>query len=374
MPITLARSLLDAVLASELGSSEPDAGNRFSLDGLTLGPATEGGREIGIRRFEATSLRLAAGALALEVGRLALYKLVGQVRTDAGRPRLSGLRAANAELSGVKAQGLLMLPTPATGGLHAPPAPAGAQAATATPTTEIAGSPWSLGPLAGAEGSLQAKIVDAQLLFDADVTVPMRQGQIDFNDASVEHVGPDSRMGVSRMGLYVDAPNGRSYLYQFPATPVGGVEYERRGALLGPFVSDRGKLRLREFAEGLLRQSRAGLALGFTEQARLLFGRTALRGDLQLGDGTFCAPGVRAEMAGRAEGRNAVRVHSEAVGRGLTLEIPSLSLRHAVLTGRGTHLECDEVTGSLTLRLFIDNAQPRFAFELANAQVTGLRL
>src|SRR5690606_32942721 len=140
--------------------------------------------------------------------------------------------------------------------------------------------------LAGADGTLRAEIVDAHLLFDAEVTVPIRHGRIDFQDAAVEHVGPDSRMGVGREGLYVDTPNGRSYLYRFPSGPVAGVEYEQRGALLGPFVTDRGVLRLQEFLEWLLRHPE-GQPLSFTEQARLLFARTALAGDVQLGDGRF---------------------------------------------------------------------------------------
>ena len=72
-------------------------------------------------------------------------------------------------------------------------------------------------------GALNAEITDAHLLFDAQVRVPIARGVVDFNRATVEHVGPDSRMGVSRMGIYVDAPNGRSYLYQFPSAPVAGA-------------------------------------------------------------------------------------------------------------------------------------------------------
>ncbi|QJW83340.1 hypothetical protein HK414_01260 [Ramlibacter terrae] len=125
-----------------------------------------------------------------------------------------GLRAESAELSGVKLSGPLVLPEGCK--------------------SERPAAAWSLAPLAAAEGTLRAKILDAHLIFDADVTVPIRQGRIDFKDATVEHVGPDSRMGASRLGLYVDAPNGRSYLYQFPTSLVPGVEYEKRGALLGP--------------------------------------------------------------------------------------------------------------------------------------------
>jgi hypothetical protein len=183
-----------------------------------------------------------------------------------------------------------------------------------TAAGQSAAEAWCLGPLAAADGTIRAEIVDAHLLFDADVTVPIRRGNIDFNQATVEHVGPDSSMGVSRLGVYVDAPNGRSYVYQFSSTPVSGVEFERRGAFLGAWVANRGNLRLQDFAEGLLRQGRRGPGAGFTEEARLLFDRTALSGDVQLSDGRFAAPGVEADLVGRADGRNTIRT-ARGVGR-----------------------------------------------------------
>lgn len=293
-------------------------------------------------------LGLSSGPLTLEMGELALHGMATQAFEEAGKPRVTALKAARAELSGVKVSGPLDL------SLHP--------------------GAWSLGPLATAEGAIRAEIVDAHLVFDADVTVPIRQGVIDFEDATVEHVGPDSRMGASRMGIYVDAPNGRSYLYQFTTAPVAGVEYESRGAMLGPRVTDRGRLRLQPFLEWLLRQPGNGQLLGVTEQARLLFDRTKVSGEVRLGDGRLAAPGVQADLAGRAEGRNAVRLHSEAVGRGLTLEMASLSVRNAVLGLGRAEVRCDEITGALTLRLFVEGGKVRFAFELATVKMTGLQL
>lgn len=352
-------SIIDLLLGLATAPTQQDAGNRFSLEGLTLAPRGDGALQIGLRQFEAASLLLASGPFMLEVGRLALHRLVAQVRIEGGRPRLGSLEAAGAELSGVKMHGPLAVSPQAAG-----PGPSGPAAA---------GS-WSLAPLAAADGTLRAEIVDAHLLFDADVTVPIRRGQIDFQDATVEHVGPDSRMGVSRLGLYVDAPNGRSYLYQFASAPVAGVEYERRGAMLGPWVTDRGSLQLQAFGEALLRQGRGGHGPGFTEQSRLLFDRTAVSGDLQLGDGTFAAPGVQAELAGRADGRNLVRLHSEAVGRGLTVEMATLSVRNAAWHSGPAQWHCAELAGALTLRLSVADTQLRFSFELANMKVAGLRV
>jgi hypothetical protein len=313
-------------------------------------PAASAGEiEMEFGRWEAASLRLASGPLVLDIARVALHKLMGQVRVEAGGPRLVSLEAASAELSGVKVEGPVV----------SSPQPAG---------------DWSLAPLAAAAGVIRAEIVDAHLMFDAVVTVPVRHGQVNFDDATVEHIGPDSRMGVGRLGLYVDAANGRSYLYRFPSTPVAGVEYERRGAMLGPWVTDRGGLQLQAFVEGLLRQGPDGQGPGFTEQARLLLGRTALAGDVQLSDGKFAAPGVQADLAGRAQGRNAVRVHSEAVGGGITVEMPSLSVRQARLEWGSVKLACDEVTGALKLRLSVERGQLRFAAYLADVKVSGVRV
>lgn len=354
MATTFAASIVDFVLGLALAPTDQESSNRFSLEGLSLGARSDGALEIGIRSLAAASLRVASGPLMLEVEHLALHGVVALVHTEAGRPRLDALQAAGAEVSGVKVQGPLAFGASASG--------------------QPAGSPWSLGPLAAANGAIRAEILDAHLLFDADVTVPIREGQVNFDDATVEHVGPDSRMGVSRLGLYVDAPNGRSYLYQFPSAPAGGVEYERRGAMLGPWVTGRGKLQLQAFAEGLLRQFGGAKGLGFTEQARLLFDRTAVSGDVRLGDGRFLVPGMQADMAGRAEGRNVVRLHSEAVGRGVTAELASLLVRNAVLGSGDTRIDCDEMAGALMLRLFVQDAQLRLAFHLANMKISGLRL
>jgi hypothetical protein len=287
--------------------------SRFSVEGLTLGRAESGALEMRIRQVEIAELGISSAAQMQELGGLVL-------------PLLQG-----------------------------------------------AGDAWSLTPLAEANGTINAKITDAHLAFDADVTVPIRQGEIDFGDATVEHVGPNSRMGVSRMGVYVDAPNGRSYLFQFPAAPLAGVEYERRGALLGPWITERGKLALQPFVESLLRQAAPGQPLGITGQVRLLLDRIALSGDVRLGDGKVAAPGMHGELVGRAEGRNTVRVGSEAVGRGFRIEIASLLVRGAALDA-GARVTCEEISGSVTLRLFVEGTQVRFALDLVNVKITGVRL
>ncbi len=347
-----AASLLDTILGAVLAPGEQADNNRFSFEGLTFGAGSGGALAIRIRKLEVASFRLASGSLRLEVGRLVLNGLLAQVRLEAGRPRLERAEAESAELAAVKVQA----PVQFTSGDHG----------------AVAGA-WRLEPLANANGTLRAEIVDAHLLFDADVTVPVQAGQVDFRDATVEHVGPDSRMGVSRLGIYVDAPNGRSYLYQFTSAVVAGVEYERRGAMLAPWVTSRGKLQLQPFAESLLAQPPGGQAQGITEQARLLFDRTALAGEVRLGDGQFAAPGAHAELVGRAEGRNTVRIHSEAVGRGFTLAVEALSVRNAALGMHDRQMRCSELGGAVTLRAFLEEAKVCLALEVASLKASGLQ-
>jgi hypothetical protein len=337
------------------------AGNRFAFEGVGWAPVESGVVELRVRKFEATALRLAAGASVLELGGVVVHELVARLGTEAGAPQLLSVDAAKVELADVKLQGPVSVPS----GKAEAAAPAPADA-------------WRLDPLGAVDGTIRAKITDAMLLFDADVTVPVRHGQVDFNDATVEHVGPDSRMGVSRLGLYVDAPDGRSYLYQFASAPLADVEFEQRGALLSPWVSGRGKLQLQVFAESMLRQGLVvqgrGQGQGLTEQARVLLGRTALSGEVQLGDGVLAAPGLQVELQGRAQGRNAVGLQSKAVGHGATAEIAALSVRNAVATFSLGQLRCDQLEAKLKLELASDGAQLRFVLAMPSGTLTGLRL
>jgi len=356
----LAASLIDLVLGLALDSTKPESGNRVALEGLAFGKPKDGAFEIAIRKFEAGSLRIASAGFVLEIGHLVLHEVVARVRMESGQPRPGAVTAARAEFSAVTVHGPLMQAgAPGPGKDHGRPSMQGG---------------WGLGPLAAANGTLRAEIIDAHLHFDANVTIPIRHGQIDFNQVTVEHVGPDSRMGISPAGLYVDAPTGRSYLFEFASPPTAGVEFERRGALLGARVANRGHLQLQAFVEGALRQPNAGPAAGFTRQTRVLFDRTAVSGEVRLSDGAFSVPGMRVDLAGRAEGRNTVRLHSDAVGRGLTVEIPSLSARKGQLSARHAQAACDEIAGALTLRVLRQGPQLRFAFELASMKIAGLRL
>jgi len=182
------------------------------------------------------------------------------------------------------------------------------------------GTAWRVEPLASLEGTLRAEIVDAAWIFDADVTIPIAAGRIDFNRATVAHVGPDSSMGVSRSGVYVDAPNGRTHLFQWSAANLPGVEFERRGIGLGPFrAADRGAIELRPLLERVL----AGTSIGtLASNVRALLERTRVSGEFRLGDGTVGDERRRIVLAGAERGRNHVELSPALRGRGLVVRIP----------------------------------------------------
>jgi len=366
MTVSLAASLIELAFGSELGASGDAGRNRCTLDGVTWQSLPDGAVELRVRRFEAMALRLASDPFVLEIGRVDAHELVARLRVEAGVPRLVSVQADRAEFSGLKLHGPLVLPPQIQKIREA--SQGAADAAAATPGGEA--DAWRLAPLHEAEGAIRGRITDAHLLFDADVTVPVRHGQIDFNDATVEHVGPDSRMGVSRMGIYVDAPNGRSYLYQFAAAPLAGVVFEHRGALLGPWVSERGKLQLQAFAESMLRQGHRGPGHGLTQQARLLLGRTSLSGELRLGEGLVAVPGLQV----RLEGRHAIRLDSQSVGRGLKLEMASLTARDAAAAWKGAQMGISQATAKLELEVLVEGPAMRFALQVEDGKAAGLRI
>lgn len=189
---------------------------------------------------------------------------------------------------------------------------------------------WRLDALEGLEGVLRVFVVDAAWIVDADITLPLQHGRLDFDRVAVEHVGPDSAMGISRGGVYLDAPHlGRRYLYVFTAGEVPGAEYGHR-AHGGP--TRRGALDLKALLEGLLDARRTG-PLGRPAEPRLyaMLDRTRLAGELQCGDGVLAAPGLRVVMSGKPNGRNRVGLSAPAVGREMLLRLPALQLSETSL-------------------------------------------
>ncbi|MDM0109346.1 hypothetical protein QTH97_30765 [Variovorax sp. J22R24] len=357
----------------QLGVSDGLGRDRLTLEGISWAAGIGGAAEIGIARLEATSVMLRSGPHEIRVGRVAVQGLRCTLESAEGRMRLGAMTAERIEVAGLKLSGPLEMPSqfqPFADRLRQ----AGAAAPAPNPSAGATLPDWFLGPLAAAEGSIRGHIEDAQLLFDAEVTIPIRGGRIDFGDATVGHVGPDSRMGVSRMGIYVDAPNGRSYVFQFAAAPIRGVEFERRGIPLGPFVAERGRIDLQRFAESLLSAAASHAGQGLTEQARTLLGRTSLEGEIRLGDSSVAMPGARAQLQRDRAGDNTLRLRSPKVAAGLDVELASLAVRAACAHFGGLEGQCETIAGQLRASLGGSGAESRFELEIASLQLLGLRI
>jgi len=208
-----------------------------------------------------------------------------------------------------------------------------------------AGSAWRVEPLASLEGTLRAEIVDAAWIFDADVTIPISIGGIDFNRATVEHVGPDSSLGVDRKGVYVDAPNGRTHLFLWPTTNVPGVEFERSPRRVRLFrTANRGAIKLQPLVESLL----AGTPIGtLAVRVRDMLARTRVSGTFRLGDGVVGDDRRRIVLSGHELCRNHVELSPGSRGRGVLLRIPDLSADELRAEAFGAAV----CTGALSARL-----------------------
>jgi hypothetical protein len=194
-----------------------------------------------------------------------------------------------------------------------------------------------LEPLGTVQGRLQVAIRDARWLIDADITLPVVAGRIDFDRVIVEHIGPNSALGISRDALYVEAPScERTVLVAFSRPDLPGVRYEARGGFAGLRVADRGSVDLRPFAEAVLRAGPADAPWREPDrEVQAMLERTKLAGDLQLADGVIGTEHHHLVLDGAAEGRNGLALSAAALGERLVIRWPALSASHALVALQG---------------------------------------
>lgn len=237
-----------------------------------------------------------------------------------------------------------------------------------SPPAPHVGEPWRFEPAAGADGELRAHITDAAWVLDADVTVPIDGGRIDFDAATVEHIGPDSSMGVSPTGVYVDTASGRRPLFVWSAAPVPGVRFEQRGGMSAQ-ATRRGSLDLRPLIEAVL----AGVPVGAAAAgARTLLARTRVGGRLRLGDGIVGNERQRLTLSGRAEGRNRVDLSPTPSGQGVSLRITELSAADLRLEAAGRVVRATTLNASLAVHWKDPGGTAGAEVQLAEATLTGL--
>ncbi len=220
-------------------------------------------------------------------------------------------------------------------------------------TRPIARGAWRVEPAAGMDGRIHAYVKDAAWVVDADVTLPIVEGRIDFARATVAHVGPDSALRLGRGELYVDAPNGRRALVRFPGHVPPGAHFESRGPLTAADAPRRGAIDLQPFVEALLSgRVHAVPAAG----ASAMVERVRLAGELQLGDGVVGDARSSLTLTGRAQGRNRVELSSPADRRGFGVRIAQLSAVDLMLHAADRALTAARLVASVELRLRVGAA------------------
>jgi len=234
-----------------------------------------------------------------------------------------------------------------------------------------------LEPVGTVQGRLQVAIRDAAWVIDAEVTVPVVAGRIDFDRVVVEHVGPNSSMGVSREGVYVEAPNrDRIELLRFTSPAIPGVRYEQRGGFAGLRVTDRGSIDLRVFVEALLGASRDGPSWRLPDrEVQAMLDRTKLTGELQLADGALGSGNDRLVLAGRADGKNGIALDAAVLGQRLVMHWPQLAASGAAFRWLGLSGTTGEISASVDVHVTgSSGAQPQLTVKLLRLSMREVTL
>jgi hypothetical protein len=314
---------------------------RHAIESLQIGEMRTSGvrselesddiQRLGIERIEVRDLKLPTPLGLVSATNAAFSDVAVRLRRapEAGGPldRLAGVTVGELRIEGVSV-GLEVMPLPAAGG---PP------------------KAWRLDALAALDGTLHADMTDAAWVFDAKATIPISRGRIDFNRATVEHIGPDSSMGLSRMGIFVDAPNGRTYLYLLSATHVPGATFERRGGgLLSSWTGDRGSIDLQPFFECFL----SGMPMGaLATGAGDMIARTRINAELRLGDGVMGNDQDRVVFTGHEQGKNRIELSSASSGPGILLRMPELRAAESHCEQFGTVISTGAMSAMLSVHL-----------------------
>jgi hypothetical protein len=324
---------------------------------MQLSQAMGAGLRTSTQHLEAQDLRWQQGGLSLHVARARVESLSAEFAPAANGlpPRLRQASVGRLQLMGVEV-GEAELPS-------------------ATPPH---GEAWRLDALAGLQGLVHAFVSDAVWVVDAEVQLHLRDGRIDFNGVSVEHIGPDSSMGISRGGVYVDTPQlGREYLYLFTAGDIPGARFETVSPGRGRRITDRGQLDLRAFVAGLLTQQAPAWPGKLADRHMgATLDRTRLTAELQLGDGALGAERQHLVLEGQADGKNRVIVSAAVLSHKLVVRLPDLAASAAQFDLPGLTGSSGAVSADVSMRVtgLGSQGRPQVALGLGHLSVENLRL
>ncbi|MFO1414565.1 MAG: hypothetical protein U1F10_11810 [Burkholderiales bacterium] len=320
-----------------------------SARGLAVALAPDGGATLAAAELVADGVRAVTAQATVEIAQATLADVRAEVVPVGGVPQVASFAAREVVVRN----------------LHAA-IPRGAA---------MAAGPWQelrLDALATLDGLVRAFVTDALWFIDAAVSVPIAQGTVDFNAVTVEHIGPDSALGLSPAGIHVETPgHGRVDVVAFAPPAPPGVTAATGGRL--PFArGDRGRLDLLPFLHALL-AAPPGQPLARPADPSLpgALQRTRVTGELHLGDGTLARGGQRVELAGRATGRNRCTLDSPSLAQRLVITVPQFAASAASLALPGREVRAAALEAVVEAHVLGPGAPPGSpAVMLAIAQAT----
>jgi hypothetical protein len=210
--------------------------------------------------------------------------------------------------------------------------------------------------LGALSGDVNLSFVDAKYYVDADVSVPIRSGSIDFDDVDLEHIGPNSAMGIDPKGIYVDGVSTvvlRSHIYE--RKNISGAtfeEWEFREPVAADDpgsarITDRGSLNLQKFLEQMLNDPVAGSG-GAPKQLEEL-NRMRLKGKVRLGDDAIGKGKNSVTLSGSSAGKNVITIDSVNLGSNLEIKLPEFQASKGNFELFGKAGETGQITAKLKL-------------------------
>src|SRR6185312_15949041 len=344
----------------------------IDLTGLNVTVMKDGLMYLDFEELAAKSLRvkqLGGGpTIDINVAKLKTAAVAMQNETPTKAFEILGATLKEIELEGVKVTYEIDRNAPSTGG---------------KPT-----DPWSLDVLSTMAGDLRLYFTDAKFYADADVKVPISGGEIDFNKVNLEHIGPNSAMGVDRQGIYVDGVSTvlfRKHLYERNNIKDARMEVWEYTPPMGHDdmgswdVTDRGALNLKGFVEQMLNDPKA--ASGEPPKQLEELNRMRLTGKASLGDDSLGTSKNRVTLSGKGVNKNQIVIRANNLGSNLTIELPDFQASKAIFEAGGKAGETGEITAKIKLDVTglgdPANAAGHFVFTLTltldKGTVTGVK-
>ena len=209
-------------------------------------------------------------------------------------------------------------------------------------TAGTPGQKWTLDPLVGMNGDLM--IVYPTAIADLDATLPIRNGVVDFDDAtSFAYSYP---FGADRRGIYVDLPpiaGGRTHVYEPPGNAgITPETFKKKDHPSDPDVIDsRGAANLKDMLEAALSAPGTGAAPANLAQLNDV-GLNSV-GPIRISAGKVGTATDFVELEASSTGVNEFVVNAARIGTALQINSPMFRARRSEFNIKGRTAKTGEI-------------------------------